>query len=365
MKVLHIEAGKSLFGGAKQVVYLMNGLAKHNIENMLVCPTGSDIASEVGAFNSPLMQVQATKMTGDLDIGFIFRLRTILKTWQPDVVLCHSRRGADVFGLIAAKLCKIPVICVRRVDNTEAHWLAKLKYEAFSKTVCISKAIENVLLEQGVAPEACEVIRSVIDTNEYTPQAPNTYLQKEFGFTEQNLVIGCFAQLIERKGQANLLRAFKQVHAQFPNSRLLICGKGKKRQEYEALCHKLGLQDAVVFAGFRTDVANLLPQLDVLAHPAFTEGLGVTLMQASACGLPIVATKAGGIPEVVINNLNGLLIPIDDEASLIESLNALLGSKEQRETYAKNGREFVLNNCSIDSMVNGYLALFKHLAISR
>lgn len=365
MKVLHIEAGKFLYGGAKQVVYLINGLAEHNIQNMLVCPTGSDIAEAVSKKNSPLMQVQATKMGGDIDLGFIFRLRKIIKTWQPDVVLCHSRRGADVFGLIAAKLCKVPVICVRRVDNTEAHWIAKLKYEAFSKTVCISQAIEKVLLEQGVAQQACEVIRSVIDTNEYTPQAPNTYLQKEFGFTENNLVIGCFAQLIERKGQAILLRAFKQVHAQFPNSKLLICGKGKKRQEYEELCNNLGLQDAVVFAGFRTDVANLLPQLDVLAHPAFTEGLGVTLMQASACGLPIVATKAGGIPEVVINDLNGLLIPIDDEAALIESLKTLLGSKELRETYAKNGRDFVLKNCSIDSMVNAYLSLFERLKIAK
>lgn len=363
-KVLHIEAGKHLYGGAKQVLYLINGLANEQVENLLVCPIGSSVASAIIALNHPLAQVQCTQMKGELDIALIFRLRSIIQAWQPSVVLCHSRRGADIMGLIAARWCKVPVVCVRRVDNTEPAWFAKLKYHAFSKTVCISKAIRNVLVGEGVSPQACEVIRSVVDTQEYQTKKDEHYLAQAFGFTNQHLVIGCFAQLIERKGQANLLRAFQHVHNMLPNSRLLLCGKGNKKQDYQALTSELGLEHAVVFAGFRSDVAKLLPQLTVLAHPAYTEGLGVTLMQASACGIPIVATNAGGISEVVIHEHNGLIIPTDNVDSLKNNLMRVLLSKQLQQTLGCNGRDFVVKNCSIESMVSAYLDLFAKLSTS-
>lgn len=362
MRVLHIEAGKYLYGGAKQVAYLIQGLAQHKIYNILACPIGSDIGDYISNKHNSFVKVEEIAMNGDVDFVLVFRLFKLIRHHKPDFVLCHSRRGADIMGLLAAKLTGTKVICVRRVDNTEPHWLAKLKYHSFYKTVCISEAIQEVLHTQGVKPNSTMVIRSVIDTDEYIPQTKSDYLYQQFNLNNDTVVIACIAQLIARKGQALLLQAFSDLTVEYPNIHLLICGKGPKLAEYQVLSEQLNICHKISFVGFRDDIQLIMPQLDLLVHPASTEGLGVTLMQASACEVPIVACRAGGIPEVVIDKHNGILVDIDDKVTLTSSIKYLLDNPEERRQMAKNGRIFVEQNCSIKSMVNSYLSLFADLS---
>ena len=123
MKVVHVEAGRYLYGGAQQVVWLNEGLTRRGVENVLVCPTGSDIAAAVEG-NA---RVHAIKMSGDLDVGVLPRLMRILQAEKPDLIHIHSRRGADVYGGLAARFMGIPAILSRRVDNKESRLLSPLR----------------------------------------------------------------------------------------------------------------------------------------------------------------------------------------------------------------------------------------------
>ena len=121
----------------------------------------------------------------------------------------------------------------------------------------------------------------------------------------------------------------------------------------------------VVLPGFRKDLDRILPCLDVLAHPAFMEGLGVSLLQAAACGVPLLGGRAGGIPEIVQPGLNGALIEPGDTAALAQELNRLLASADLRQRFGQAGRRWVEERFSVEAMVAGNLAVYEQAACHR
>ena len=124
MRVLHVEGGRNLYGGAHQILLLMEGLKARGIDNVLACRIDSDL-SKVAA---PLAEVHAIRMDGDLDVGLIRRLYRVIQQTQPDILHLHSRIGADVMGGIAGRFAGIPVIHSRRQDNPESRLAVALKY---------------------------------------------------------------------------------------------------------------------------------------------------------------------------------------------------------------------------------------------
>lgn len=357
MKVLHIEAGKHLYGGAKQVTYLIDELAQLKVKNLLVCTQGSEIATQQLA-NCDILPIA---MSGEADVGTFARLRKLLKQHKPDLVHVHSRRGADIWGLLAAKSCGIPVVCSRRVDNPEPSWLARLKYHSYDKVITISEGIRQVLLAESVNPEQVVTVRSAVDTQTYQPTPDRAWMQGQFDLANDDLVVANFAQMIARKGQPLLIQAIQQLLPTYPNLKLLLFGQGPKLTEYKNLVAERGLANVIRFPGFRNDVARILPNVDIIAHPAYTEGLGVALLQASASSVPIVATAVGGIPEVVEQGKNGFLIETGDHGALAARLAELLQDKGLRHRFGSFGRQKMLDDFSTAAMAKGNLAVYKEV----
>ena len=127
------------------------------------------------------------------------------------------------------------------------------------------------------------------------------------------------------------------------------------------LVSELGLDKYIQFPGFRNDIARVLPNIDIVAHPAYTEGLGVTLLESGACSIPIVAGAAGGIPEVVIDGKNGFLFTPGNADELRERLETLLAATELRLEFAEEARRHVENNFSVSAMAKGNLAVYHEL----
>lgn len=355
MKVLHIEAGRHLYGGAQQVVYLTQALQQKGIENVLVCPPNSEMIAAV----DKQVVVEPVKMAGDLDVMQWLRLRRAIAHHRPDCVHIHSRRGVDTWGLLAAKSLNVPVILSRRVDNTEPRWWSKLKYPAYDKVIAISEGIRQVLLSQGIAPEQVKLVHSAVDTQRFTPSsAERQWLLDEFELPQNALVVANFAQLIERKGQDVIMRAAKQLIAEHPNLRVLLFGRGPKLQQYQARIDELGLQKIVQLVGFRQDVARNLPAVDIVAHPASMEGLGVALLQSSASGVPVVGFAAGGIPEAVAHNETGLLAPVGNQVQFTQDLNRLLQDPILREQMGRKGRAKMCSEFAIEVMAEGNLSVY-------
>ena len=361
MKVLHIEAGMHLYGGALQVVFLLRGLKSLGIDCVLACPEGSAIAPAAQAH----ARVCTMPMKGDLDVGMLSRLRQLMRQERPDVVHLHSRRGSDIWGALAARLEGIPVVLSRRVDNPEARWIASLKYRLYDHVVTISDGIRQVLLSEGVPQAKISCVLSAVDTEQYRPDRQHlNWFRETFQIASDELTIGMVAQFISRKGHATLLDALPAVLASHPRTKILLFGQGPI---WEAIRERVQasplLSQHVQLTGFRPDLDKILPCLDVLAHPASMEGLGVSLLQAAACGVPMVGARAGGIPEVVRPGLNGELIEAGDAAQLAHCLQTLLSSSELRQRYGHAGRAWVLEHFSVDAMVQGNLKVYRQLLI--
>lgn len=349
MRVLHVEAGKHLYGGALQVHYLTERLVDFGVQSFLAAPRGAEIFSQLHPNVVPLPM----KMEGDGDFGLVGRLVRLIKCHKIELVHLHSRRGADHFGILAAKIAKVPVVVSRRVDNKEPNWLAKLKYQSCNKVITISEGIRQVLLSEGVDEHKVVTVLSAVDSEKYSMSAAPDWFESEFNLDGSEFVIGMLAQLIPRKGHHVLFDALPQITANHPNTKVLVFGKGPLKQSLQNEADARGLQNVVTFCGFRQDLHKVLPNLDLVVHPAFTEGLGVSLLQASASGVPIIATKVGGIPEAVKPNVNGMLVDVNDSASLAKAVIKVATDHELRNALAKGGRGLVEQQFSTYSMAAG------------
>ena len=356
-RILHIETGRHLYGGAQQVLYLLEGLQQDaTLENHLLCVADSAIAAAAQPF---CQQLHILPMRGDWDLRFYPRLKALLCTLRPDLVHVHSRRGADWWGGLAARALGIPAVLSRRVDHPETA-LSRYKYRFYARTITISRAIYQILQDAGVAPQRLVCVPSAVDTTRYQQPCERDWFLREFNLPETALCLGVIAQLIERKGHRHLLAALPEILRTHPDAYALFFGQGPLAHTLQAQATAQGLNQRIIFAGFRQDLQKILPCLDLVVHPADKEGLGVALLQAASAGRAIVATEAGGLPEVVGAD-NGLLIPPANPHALAHAVNTLLADPPRRTAMGQRGRQHVSEHFSITAMVAGNRAVYQEI----
>jgi glycosyltransferase involved in cell wall biosynthesis len=247
------------------------------------------------------------------------------------------------------------------VDNREWPPFARVKYGTYDRVISISEGIRQVLLSEGLAPEQVTCIHSVVKLENYQVARNREWFRQQFDIAVDAPVIGVIAQLIPRKGHRYLLEIVPQLREQFPTLRIVFFGQGPLRDELERYVTQDNLAETVTFAGFRNDMTKILPCLDLVVHPALMEGLGVSLLQAAASGVPIVGARAGGIPEVVHNGVNGLLVEPGSTQELYKAVYRLLSDEELARHYGHAGQELVAQNFSVKTMVEQYLRLYQGL----
>ena len=356
MKIVHVETGRHLYGGAQQVAFLLDGLQRRGVDNLLVCPPDAAIGRHFAG--SPVRVAPVSCWAGDIDIAFALRLRRLLETERPDLVHLHSRRGADVMGAWGVHLAGLPCVLSRRVDNPEPRAWARLKYRLHDRVIAISQGIAEVLAAQGVPREKLRVVRSSLDPRPWQRPETRADFAVQFGVPEDAVLIGVIAQLIPRKGHRVLFDALRQL-PQRERVRVICFGRGALREKLQRQAATLG--DTVRFAGFRDDLPRWMGCLDLVAHPAWTEGLGVSLLQAAAASVPVLASRAGGLPEAVADGRTGLLVDPGDVPAWTEALARLVANPDLRRQLGARGRDRIEHEFSVDAMVDGNLAVYREL----
>lgn len=358
MRILHLEAGAHMYGGALQVLLLVEGLQRRGVDCLLAVPRGSEVEAEALGRGLP---VRGIPMAGEADLLLPFRVRWAVRAFEPDLVHLHSRRGADTLGALGARWSGVPVLLTRRVDNPEPAWLVGPKYRLPQRVIAISEAIRAVLLAGGVPEEKLRCVRSALDAGPYLSPCGREAFLRDFGLEPGDRVVGMAAQFIPRKGHDVLLQAAPAVLRRHPRTRFLLFGRGPMVGEIAQRVGSEGLGDAVRLPGFRPDLPRILPCLDLLVHPAMMEGLGIVLLQASASSIPVVASAVGGIPEAVVHQETGMLVPPGDPQALAEAVCLLLDRPERAREMGARGRQRVLEEFSVDRMVEGNLAVYREM----
>jgi glycosyltransferase involved in cell wall biosynthesis len=358
VKILHVETGRHFLGGPQQVIYLIDALNEQGIENILVCPPDSGIDNVARQHG---IRVQNLFCAGDLDLPFAYRLTQFIRQEKPDIVHCHSRRGADVLGGLAASFADVPAVVSRRVDNTELSLVAGLRYRPFRKVIAISEAIAGVLRERGIEDFRLDVIRSAVDADALAAPPDCAAFRRDFRIADDAFTIAAAGQLIPRKGHRSLLEAMSALHLAYRQLRLVIFGEGYLNNQLRDQAASLGLGEVVQFAGFREDLDAIIGCFDLFVHPASAEGLGVAVMKASAAGLAVVACDAGGVSEVVADGVTGLLVSPDDAEALRRAIAKLVDDHTLRASLGAAGRERMQNEFSVATMAAAHLALYESL----
>ena len=356
MKIMHVETGRHFYGGAQQVIWLIEGLAARGVENLLVCPPDSGIDKVARDAAIPVCNIRCA---GDLDFRFAWQLGRLARRENPDIVHCQSRRGADFLGGQVLAACGVPAVLSRRVDNRDSGLLATWRYRPFRKIIAISEHIAKVLVDCGIDRERLTVIRSAVDVNSINATPDCAAFREEFEIDDEDFVIAVIAQFIPRKGHRYLFDVIPNLRDSHPNIRVLLFGNGPHEAHLRELATRLNLYGTVQFVGFRDDLDNYLACFDLLVHPAEREGLGVAMLKAAAAGVAVLAFDTAGAREAVVHGKTGVLVPPDNTTSLQKAIALLIDESKMRRELGETGRQRMKDEFRVDTMIDRHIGLYE------
>jgi len=364
--VLHTESSPGLGGQEIRTLTEAGWMAERGWRVLIAAqPDGRLLprARELG------LSVVARRMRGAWDVAALLGLIRLIRREQIDVVHTHSSVDGWLGGM-AARLTGRPVLRTRHVSipirrgvNPVYRWLA-------DRVITSGDAIRQLVIAAGVPPARVVAIPAGVKLDDFTDPEGGAAALRSLGLAATGAargpIIGSVAMFRGSKGHDHLLDAFARVHARRPDARLLLVGDGGRRAWAEGLARERGLHGAVTFTGFRTDVPALLSTMDCFALASTrTEGVPQSLLQAAAAGVPLVASRIGGIPEVVEDGVTGLLVPPEDPAALAAAIEATLADPAAAATRARAARKRCEERFSHTVAIGRLLALYDELLGAR
>lgn len=342
MKILHVSSEPSWRGGEQQLAYLYEELEKKGIQQVILCATNSSM--EKYCIERQWNYYTETKKSG-IAIRFSGRIKSLCKKLEIDVVHTHDAHS-HTFAIIAAVVFgnNTPLVVSRRVDfpvSKSKSSLFKYNHKAVRKIVCVSDKIKEITAKDITDKTKLITIHSGIDLSKFEGTYRKGKLRTELGLTNQTL-IGNTSALADHKDYFTFLDTAKLINQSISDSYFVIIGVGPLEAEIKSYAKSLKLEN-ISFTGFRTDIPEILEDLDVFLITSKTEGLGTSILDAFACNVPVVATAAGGIPEIVIDKRSGLLAPIKNAKLLADQVRRLL-NEDQLRLDILSGAKKVLNS---------------------
>ena len=290
----------------------------------------------------------------------------MLRRERVDVLHTHLF-GSNTWGRLLGRLAGVPVIIAHEHWSSRAQneiWMDRIMYPLSDRILVTSEASKQIVMSsEGIPARYLSVVYNGVDMAKFAARGDRADVRAELGVAPEAVLIGAVGRLTADKGgQDVLIRAVGRVRATCPQVRLVMVGDGPLRPGLEELTAQLGLTDTVIFTGLRSDVPRLLSALDVFVLPSEREALPVAVLEAMAAGLPVVATRVGGIPEVVEDGATGFLVPPGDVAAMHRILERLTGDPALAARLGAAGQAHVQAHFTVQQMVRQVERLYDQLA---
>ena len=296
----------------------------------------------------------------------IYKLYKLLKSRKFDIIHTHAY-SAGTIGRMSAFLAGVPVIIshnhsVYDYYNRRYHFVEWFLSLITDRVVCVSDIANRFANEtQRINARKLITIHNGIDS-EYTVLEKRTSgLRKELGIPVDHSVICTIAHLEEHKGVKYLLESASLLLQSRNDVSFLVVGEGALKEKLKILCADLKIEENVIFAGERGDIPEILSLTDIFVLPSLREGLPLTILEAMACGKPVIATNVGGIPEVVKDGVSGILISPKDPEALHSAINELLGDREKLKKMGHNGKRVYSESFDSKTMIGKIEDLYDSL----
>jgi L-malate glycosyltransferase len=334
LTVLHVDTERGWRGGERQVLWLATGMRERGHRAIVVARRGDELAKRAEEQN---IEVIGAAPRGELDLFAAGDLRRVIAQQRAQIVHAHTAHAAAIAAL-ATLGTQTRVIIARRVDFPLRRNLGtRLKYGRADAVIAVSKAVATIVAEAGVPRDRLHVVPDGVDLSRHVQPASAEEL-KSLGILADDPLVVQVAALVAHKDPLTFVRAMAGVREAVPRVRALMVGEGPLRAAAQAELTRLGLDRTLTLTGFRRDADQLLAAGRVATLSSVEEGMGSVLLDAMAFGVPIAATRAGGIPEVVEHGETGLLSPPGDPAALAENIVRLLSDEDFAASLAARGR---------------------------
>ena len=341
--------------------------ARHHIAE-LVAPEGSALGERASARGIKVHTVSSRTAR----IFAAFKIAELLRSsrYDPDVQKFDLVHANEAHGVTSAWLARahrrVPLVVSRRVGFAlKADNLARARYRAATRILPISDWVAGILAKSGIPPEQMTVVYEGVEVSRLPSPQIRHAARARFGITDESPLIGCVGVLLPDKGQDSLIRAFATIRAEFPAVKLLLVGDGPDKHRLQQLAAKLNVTDAVVFAGFVSAMESVYPALDLFAFPSRFEGLGTSLLSAMSYAIPSVALRTCAFPEIIEHGRSGLLAELNNDASLANSIAAILRNPEIALQIGRAARQRIEQKFSAPKMVDSMLSVYDFLLAPR
>ena len=383
IRIVRVIARLNMGGPALHVAYLTKGLEERGYDTTLVAgslargeSSMSFVAEELGVDIYPLPQL-SREISPLYDTLSVLRLVGLIRRTRPHILHTHTAKAGAV-GRLAALLAgdaRPPIV----VHTFHGHVLRGY-FNPFltglfrglerglaaksTRLVAVGPHVRDDLVSLGVAPpEKFSVIRLGIDLERRITDEGELRmeLRRLFGVPAETFVVGWMGRMTAIKRVPDVLLVFQRLLARGLDARLCLVGDGPDRERVERRAHELGISRSTLFIGYQRDVAPYYAFFDALLLPSANEGTPVVAIEALASGRPVVATRVGGVPDVVTDGADGYLVPVGDVESMAERLAQLAADAALRRTLGEAGRERVIRRYRVERLIDDVDALYREL----
>jgi glycosyltransferase involved in cell wall biosynthesis len=388
IKLAHIIT-RFVCGGAENVVVsLASALDREKYQIVIVtgelCDSEKGLKAVLDKNNIELITIKqmVRRVSIAQDILAAVRLYFLIRNKGIDIIHTHTSK-AGALGRIAAFLAKVPVIVHSphgnifepkgNIPGVSESPLARLIFLFIERL--LAKFTDKIIVlsdnerRQYIAlkidqPDKFVTIYDGIDYEKFS-SGTTSVAREDFGLRDDEPVIGTIGRLDPEKGQVYLIQSAAALLKEYPRLKFLIVGEGSCRRQLEAYAAELGIRDALRFLGLRKDVSQLLSVMDIFVLPSLYEGLGIAVLEAMARSLPVIASRVGGVPEIIDDGVTGILVAPADPRAIAEAIRLLLRNREKAYTLGANACERVKKNFGINLMVEKIEKLYNTLLYSK
>jgi len=311
----------------------------------------------------PTIGTGVTAAVSYICFGLLWMLRNRNRFW---IIHCHQPLSPATIGILGKVFLRKKVIvkiALRGVQNLPLPGLRKHLLRLTDLFIVLNEESERRLQEIGLGSIPIMRVPNGVDVEKFTPvsQDRKRLLRDRLQLVPDGRFVVFTGRLIPRKGVDVLLRAWRELVQTIPQARLIIVGDGEEAPALQQLASELGIEHRVHFAGYQDNVVEYLQMADVFVFPSFAEGLSNSLLEAMACGLPIVTTDVEGNKEAIVDGENGLLVPAVDPTELSSALSKVITCRSLADRLGSEARRTVVSKYSLEQVAERYIRVYQQL----